>query len=166
MNHDLSDEAMSYLTGSSLFGSLVDDAMTRVLPYLSSIDIETGRTLFREGDRGDYAAIVVHGTLDVWKRVAEGRNTRIGQLALGDVVGEMSVVDGHPRSATIRAAVDSTLLVLRRENLERMQHCDPDIALALWAEMARFLSLKLRRMSGDSMDIRSDRTEASKQEGQ
>ena len=114
MNHDLSDEAMSYLTGSSLFGSLVDDAMTRVLPYLSSIDIETGRTLFREGDRGDYAAIVVHGTVDVWKRVAEGRNTRIGQLALGDVVGEMSVVDGQPRSATIRAAVDSTLMASGR----------------------------------------------------
>ena len=141
MHHDLSEEAMSFLTGSSLFGSLADDAMTRVLPDLTSIDIETGKTLFREGVRGDYAAIVVHGALDVWKRVAEGRNTRIGQLSLGDVVGEMSVVDGRPRSATIRAAVDSTLLVLRRENLERMQHCDPDIALPLWAEMARFLRL-------------------------
>jgi hypothetical protein len=59
MNHDLSDEAMSYLTGSSQCGSLADDAMTRVLPCLTSIDIETGKTLFREGDRGDYAAIVV-----------------------------------------------------------------------------------------------------------
>jgi CRP-like cAMP-binding protein len=156
MSDDLSPEALSYLSGSSLFGQLAPDALDRVLPYLVSIEIETGKTLFREGDRGDYLAIVVSGALDVWKRISVDQNTRIGQLAAGDVVGEMSVADRQPRSATIRAATDSALLVMRCESLDQMRRRDPDIALMLLAEIARFLSQKLRRMSERVTDIRSD----------
>jgi CRP-like cAMP-binding protein len=74
--------------------------------------------VFEEGDRGDYVCFVVEGSLDVLKKSETGEEILISTLSKGRSIGEMSVIDDLPRSATIKARTKSTLLTLSRENFD------------------------------------------------
>lgn len=71
---------------------------------------------------------------------------RIGQrwrkdaaLGPGDCFGEMSLLDGEPRSATVTTTAPSTLLVIHRDDFERMLHANPQVMRAMLATLPRRL---------------------------
>ena len=151
---DISPQALAFVTDSGPFRALDRDDIEQLSRYLISFDVAAGKTLLHEGDKGNYMAQVTAGELQVVKENSGHEDVVIATLGAGGIIGEMSIVDQRPRSATIRALTDSTLVVLTRENFGLMKRDQPDICIALLAEIARDLSLKLRRMSEFAADIR------------
>jgi CRP-like cAMP-binding protein len=76
--------------------------------------------LFREGEPGTFAAIVVRGQLEIRKGAADQRQHVVARPGHGQMVGEMSLIDGALRSATAVAAADTEILVLARDDFDRM----------------------------------------------
>ena len=105
---------------------------------------EAGQTMIEAGSREDRDIfVVVSGDLEVTQESAGARRT-LGHLHSGDLVGEISFIDGEPRSASVRATSRSKALRVRAEDIEQLCETDPKTALRFMKEIARILSFRLR----------------------
>jgi CRP-like cAMP-binding protein len=109
--------------------------------------VAVGDTVCREGDRGDFVCFVVRGRLDIIKDNAAEGEAVIAHLNPGDSLGEMALVDHQPRSATVRAAADATLVVLTRKGFEQLRRRQPHAAALMMENVARLLCDNLRQTS-------------------
>ena len=103
----------------------------------------SGEVLFRQGDPGDTLLIVLAGELRASIFGPDGREQILRRLVAGDVVGEIALIDGRPRSADVHAVTRSRLLVLERHAVLDEVARDPAFALAL----LRLLCKRLRATS-------------------
>jgi CRP/FNR family transcriptional regulator, cyclic AMP receptor protein len=103
-----------------------------------------GEELFHENDSGDSLFIVQSGRVDVFKNIRGDVDRALTSLGPGDVIGEMSFIDGARRSATVRTAESSEFLVLSRESFAKVQKARPDIAAAVYRNMAAIVAARLR----------------------
>jgi CRP/FNR family cyclic AMP-dependent transcriptional regulator len=95
----------------SLFSQLSQRQLNAVAKYADEVERGAGSVLAKQGAQGLEAIIIVDGRARV---KADGK--AIAELGPGDVVGEMSVIDGKPRSATVTAETPMKLLVLHRRD--------------------------------------------------
>jgi len=107
-----------------------------------------GQPVCREGDRDGTLFILVEGTASVVKDDGSGRQQTLASLGPGHTLGEMALVDGSPRSATVVAASSLLLLALSREGLDRLCEERPKLAVKVLRKLAVFLSQRLRQTSG------------------
>jgi CRP/FNR family cyclic AMP-dependent transcriptional regulator len=126
------------LKGVDLFSAL-DDAQ---LDTLASMIIEKGYKkaeiiLMEDDDSSQSLFIIAKGEVKVVLTAEDGREAILASLKEGDFFGEMSLLDGEPRSATVRAVEDSRLLTIRREDFLAAMRKQPDLALTLLGEMSR-----------------------------
>lgn len=84
---------------------------------------QAGSNVFTAGEMGDTFFVVLTGRLQAWSGGAEGGV--IGEFGPGDLFGERAVILAEPRSATVQAAEDSSLLVLHKDAFERFLADDP-----------------------------------------
>src|SRR5215831_2311745 len=78
-------------------------------------DFAEGETIVWEGDEPESFFVIVQGAVDVVKERDEGSQSRtVASLKDGDYFGELSIFDGKPRSATVRATAPTTCLVVPR----------------------------------------------------
>jgi CRP-like cAMP-binding protein len=84
------------------------------LGELTPLELEPGEELYRQGQRADALYAVEHGRLVVAARLPGGRELELGTLGEGDVLGELALLDGGVRSATVRALEPSRVLRLAR----------------------------------------------------
>jgi len=110
-----------------LFEGLSARDLDMLAAELEWLGLPGGRELFREGDPGDALFVVVAGRLGVVTADAEGHQTIINQIAAGETVGEMALVSGEPRSATIIAMRDTELLRLEKPAFERLINDNPGV---------------------------------------
>lgn len=104
---------------------------------LSPRSYAAGEIIIRQGDPGHAAYLVVGGAVEV---VAEGASGERALSALGPqaIFGEMALIDGGPRSATVRATEPTTCLVITRPVLDRiMARADPVLRALLLASFRR-----------------------------
>ena len=84
-----------------------------------------GDILFEEGAPGDAAYLIKSGSVNVTSKV-DGQESVIATLSRGSMVGEMAVITGEPRMATVIAAEQSELITIRPENVnKKLEDCDP-----------------------------------------
>jgi len=134
------------MTGLTVCNHFSSKERRNLLPYLEMMEVEKGARLFSEGDAGDYLGVVVAGRLEVEKRTEfEGTQIIIAVLTRGALVGELSLIDGQPRSATVRALEPSKLAVLRREVLDELLRSHPAAGIAFLKGMNKILSIRLRK---------------------
>jgi len=104
-----------------------------------------GQTVIAAGSREDRDLfIVVSGELEVYRRSGGGEQ-RIALLGPSDVFGEMSFVDGRPRSAEVRALAPTRALRVHPEDVDALAARDASLALRFMREIARILSFRLRQ---------------------
>lgn len=102
--------------------------------------LQEGEWLFREGDQGDTAFVIENGLLEIC-REEDGQQHRIAQLGPGDLIGEMSLIDKLPRSASAFARLPTRLRVLTRQHLdEKLGDADPLLRLLLKMILQRYRS--------------------------
>ena len=83
--------------------------------------------------------VIVSGKIRVSVTGYEGREAILAMMGPGDYFGEMSVIDGEPRSASVYAVESTELLVLRREELLAQLETNPRLALSMLVEFSRRL---------------------------
>jgi CRP-like cAMP-binding protein len=120
--------------------------------YLRMYELNTGTLLFSEGDRDAFVALVVSGAIQISKHDSADHIHSVARLGGGKMVGEMSLIDGAPRSATAMAAEPTRLLVLTHDDFERMSRDRPDLALKYALMIAEALAQLLRQTTGALVD--------------
>ena len=114
-NSEISRES---LRDFSIFRRLSQETIDQLHTELTLQHVNGGQTLFEQGDNGDCLYVIVFGRLRVSIR-EDGSERLIREMGRGEVVGEMAILTGEPRSATVRAVRDTELLRLSKEGFER-----------------------------------------------
>lgn len=78
----------------------------------TKLTFAAGETIFRQGYPGDFAYIVVAGQVEILDIMTDGSEFRIAILEVGQMFGEMALLDDKPRSATARALTDVQLQIV------------------------------------------------------
>jgi len=82
--------------------------------------IPSGHVLFKEGDPGNLAYLIEQGRISVLKAGCGGDTIHVAQLGPGEIVGEMALIDGHPRCASAIATEATTLSAISKADLEKL----------------------------------------------
>lgn len=116
------------------------DALKAVEHEVEWFCLPAGQVLFREGDDAEAFYLVRTGALAAFREGALGRSDLIGYIRAGEPVGEMSLLDETPHSASVYALRDSELVRLPKASFERLtrQHA------SLMRELARMMLVRLR----------------------
>jgi CRP/FNR family cyclic AMP-dependent transcriptional regulator len=133
------DEKVDLLAKLPLFDSCTRRDLGEIASMMVEAERPAGSVLTREGKDGGLMFVLVDGEAEV----LAGTGSRvIGRLGAGEVVGELSLIDGQGRSATVRASTPVRLLELTSEDFYRLAHRSPKFVLAL----LRSLSARVREM--------------------
>lgn len=138
---------IDFLSKLPLFSTLKADELKVVAEQMNFLEIEKGEILFKEGDKGEYICFVLNGIIDIVKESPSGDGVVIASLLRGRSIGEMSVIDYSPRSATAKAQTKSSLLILEKRGFDKILFHHPEIGITILKGITKLLSLNLRKTS-------------------
>lgn len=118
----LSPRAQQTLFALPAFRGLAEAKRREIAGLVREIAVEKGTIVYRAGDDADALYLVESGAVDL----LDGEKI-VARFGPGEVFGESVLVDGEPRLATARIALDATLLVLPRESVERLLEIHPPL---------------------------------------
>lgn len=154
MQEDIQEDIIDCLNNIALFDKLNINELKIISKHMKTIQIKKGATLFNEGDQGNYVCFVADGKLDVIKKSDTHDAVVITTLSKGRSIGDISILDNFPRSATIKAQTDSKLITLSRKNFDIILDEYPRAGIKILKGMTRLLCLYLRKASGELTEIR------------
>jgi len=131
------------------------DHAVAVLETLQPVTCRGGDWLFRQGDSGDSLYLLARGRLQVWISSddhGESHETLVAEVAPGETVGEISLLTGGPRSASLRAVRDSLLLKMDGAAFDRLGREQPQLV----RQLAGGIAMRLRDRTGGSASLRRD----------
>jgi CRP-like cAMP-binding protein len=111
-----------------------------------------GEVLIQEGADNNRLFLVLKGKLEVLQDV-DGVKKPVATLESGDSIGEVSVFDPGPASATVRAASESEVWLITSEGLDRLHSANPKVAYRLLSRITTCLSKRLRKMNDRVVDL-------------
>src|SRR5215470_17679083 len=112
------------------------DALTHMM---ETRDFRAGETIFEYGDAGAEIYIVCSGRVEIYLENIEGEKVVLGENERGDVIGELSFLDGGSRTATAVAVEETQMLSMNREQLLEFIDKHPHAALDLLTVVGRRL---------------------------
>ena len=130
---------------SPLFKDFSVDELVAVIHGLNLITFEAGDIILTEGDPGDSMYMLTAGTVKAVKRNAAGRQVAVNELSEGAFFGEISILTGQPRSATVVATSHCELLELDRPTLDSIVATHPNVRQVLEKFSAERLANQPRR---------------------
>jgi CRP/FNR family transcriptional regulator/CRP/FNR family cyclic AMP-dependent transcriptional regulator len=125
-------EGIEMLAQRPLFAGLSRKELESVAALGVTLEIAANQVLTKEGAVGEEAFLIVSGNA----HITVGDHEGVANLGPGDLFGEMSLLDGDRRSATVIADTDMTVTVFERREFVRLVETSPVIAMALLAAMA------------------------------
>jgi small-conductance mechanosensitive channel/CRP-like cAMP-binding protein len=148
------------ISNVDLFALLSDAARGRVADGARERRFAAGETIVREGDRGSSMFIVEAGRLGVSVHGKVGQSQRLAVLEPGAAFGEISLLTGDPRSATVRALTEATLLEIDKSTLSPILRENPSICgmLELTMQERRKRAADALEAAGDEAERTVDRT--------
>jgi cAMP-binding proteins - catabolite gene activator and regulatory subunit of cAMP-dependent protein kinases len=136
-------QLMTVLGAVPLFQDLSIKQLRKVVDLAEVARFMEGATLVKQGEIGDSFYVVLTGQAKV---VANGRT--INRLIPGDYFGEISLLDGGPRSASVLAETEMTLVIITQRGFLAMLAKDPEITICLLEGMARTVRRLDRSLAG------------------
>ncbi|WP_300337429.1 cyclic nucleotide-binding domain-containing protein [Accumulibacter sp.] len=136
-----------FLQDQPLFGGVDDQAIAAIMPLLREVNFAAGEPIVREGEDGDSLFVICSGSVEVLKASAAEDGVFeecIAVLKVGDVFGEMELLDTQSRSATVRALEPVSALALSNGDLFRIYESDLPTFTLIVLNLARELSRRLR----------------------
>ena len=127
----------AFLEGVELFRALDDDDRLALAASMDIQTVEQGHRLFQQGDAGDSLFVVHTGCVELYVQDHAGQEIVLNHVTTGEAFGELSLLDGRPRTASARVTEAGELLVLDRADLMALVRRLPDLALDLLAQMSR-----------------------------
>jgi CRP/FNR family transcriptional regulator, cyclic AMP receptor protein len=124
----------------------------KMAAFVDVYQVPEETVLFFEGDKNAFLVLIIKGNVHVVKFDSNRNPKKITTLGPGKTIGEMSIIDGEPRSASAVTAVESTLMVMTAEKFHRLMDEQPRVALVLVQKIAKLMSQYLRQTSGRLID--------------
>ena len=131
------DARIRHLQRVPLFSGFDEEELRRVADQSRIVEAPQGTVITQIGEPGDSFFVIIDGTVAVRTPVGPG-----SELKPGDFFGEMSLLDGEPRSATIVASTDLRLLIVDRAQFWRLLEETPDLI----RRILTILSRRVRRL--------------------
>src|SRR5215467_1308407 len=129
-----------FLKSVKLFGELSPESLVKLGTCLKVTDFPPSEVIVREGAPGVSMYIIKEGLVEVRKKdPATGIDFLVAQLSAGAAVGEMSLLTGKPRSATVTTVQPTVVFTLTRADFRNLLTQHPEISLGL----ARILAERL-----------------------
>lgn len=141
------DTLVRFLVSAPLFEGLDAVERTDIVRIMEVARLADGEEAFREGEAGDAWYVIFEGQAEVAKSAPGGRGRRVALLEAGACFGEMAILDGSARSATVRAVGPLTVLRFRRATFQELIDEGSLAAYKLVLAMARSLSLRQRKLT-------------------
>ena len=116
---------------SEMFAQLDRAALMDLESAFEPVPLYGGELLFKQGDAADSLYIVVSGRLRVVMTAADGTEMLLAELGVGETVGEMGVISGEPRSATVYASRDTQLAKLSKTAVDAVVERHPHAMLSM-----------------------------------
>jgi len=120
----------------SLFSDLSDSELERVFRLMEEKSYSRGEIILNQEDEGDSLFVIIKGRVKIFLLAEDGREVILSIMKPGDFFGEMSLLDGKPRSASASALEPSDLLVLKRDGFVSVITVSAGIALKIMSEMS------------------------------
>ena len=137
------------LRTAPLFSALDDDAAAALRASMVELRLAKGEVLFSEGDPGEKLFLIESGKVKLGHTSSDGRESIIAVLGAGEMLGELSLFDPGPRTATAVAVSNTKVLSMSHEALLPWLVGRPDLAVSLLAALAR----RLRRTNEALADL-------------
>jgi CRP-like cAMP-binding protein len=137
------DEKLELIRGVPLFAACRPANLQQIMSLADEIDVPKDKVLMREGAPAHEFFIVVQGAL----RVERG-NKVLARVGPGEFVGEIALVDGGIRTATVTADEPSRLLVLGHREFHSLLDSHP----AIQAEIMQALAQRVRRLEPEGVE--------------
>jgi CRP/FNR family cyclic AMP-dependent transcriptional regulator len=112
----------------------------------------TDETVIAQGEDNNDLFLVLKGQLEVLQDV-EGYKKKVATLEAGDSIGEVSVFDPGPASATVRASSEAEVWRITKDSLDRLHQTNPKVAYRLVTRITTCLSKRLRLMNDKVVDL-------------
>jgi len=130
-----------------LFKFCSNQDLIKLFNLMQKVSFNEGDLVFRRGDVGDALYLIREGEVEVLA-VAPDKDADdedvVSVLGVGELFGEMALVEGEPRSATIRCKSPSKLLRLPKSYFEELVHKDHELAYKIYRPLTAILSRRLR----------------------
>ena len=125
------NQELKELQASTLFSSFEREALVEIITSTELRSYNQGDIIVTEGEAGSSLFLVVGGTVKVFTRTEDGSNMPLAELGPGDFFGEVSLLTGRPRTATITASTEVTAIELDRMSLGRISEGHPEVGKVL-----------------------------------
>lgn len=135
------DEKLDLLHRIPLFNGFDKRRLERLSMLADEVDVGAGKVLMRQGETGADMMVLVRGRVAV-----ERDGEQVNSLGPGDFFGEIALVDGGPRTATVTAAEPSTLLVITHRDFHSMMEEFPEVA----GQVMNALANRVRTLDPDA----------------
>jgi CRP-like cAMP-binding protein len=119
------------LAGVPMFAGLSRRHLTKIARLGISKRYAGGSTLVKSGDPGEHFYLILDG------RAGVRAGARRTDLRIGDFFGEMALLDGEPRSATVSAETDVLVMMVSRRKFLKLLESEPRIAIAVMTTLSR-----------------------------
>lgn len=134
----------------------IDPARLKLLAYTSDVvTYHAGQVLFRRGDVGDAAYVIIEGSADVTVATESGEIS-VAQLKDGDFLGEIAILCDTQRTATVTASSELKTLRIRKEPFFELLRQFPEMAI----ELTRMLADRLTRTTAELIEVQRMRAAA------
>lgn len=162
-----SDQPLSTLIASTEFFSDFSSKEVDVLSHFAhAYHAPEGANIIEEGDKNPMLCLIVSGSVNILKNTAGNTQRTITTLGTGRLIGEMSVVDDMPFSATAQSAEDSVVVLFTNVELGKLEKEYPALSIKLLQKLAQLISSRLRNTTNtlaSYLTRTADLTEALKQ---
>jgi CRP-like cAMP-binding protein len=144
-----SDSVVAALKQTAIFGALPDSALRELAEVCLQRTYRRDQFLWYQGDPGDYLVVIVQGLAKVTVTSSRGDEMLLATLGPSDVVGELSVIDGGVRSASVVALKPTTAIVIGRTPLIAFMQRSPELLDVLLRSMGALI----RRLTDRATDL-------------
>jgi CRP/FNR family cyclic AMP-dependent transcriptional regulator len=141
MQEQIDYNRLHFLT---IFGDLNKNELEIVYKYLFVKKAPKYFFLFSQGMPGDFLYIIMSGRVEIIKKTKDNKKILLATMGANDIVGEMSLIDSEPRSATGRTIEDSVLVGLTKKAFNEMLNSYPLIAAKVLMGLLKVINRRLR----------------------
>ena len=126
----------------SFFSDFTDAELLKIFNISKKKNYRKGEVIIKEGTVGNLMYIIILGEVVITKKFSEDEDSLLDNLKVGDIIGEMAIVDESPRYATATAQSDAVLIAI---NEVILRNDEPRLCLKLYKNLSSMLSEKLKR---------------------
>ncbi len=155
-----SDDIIALLRRVPVFSALSEGELAHVAQVAISRRFDAGAIVFREGDEGSTCYIVRAGRTRAIRQHADGRSITLAHFGPGDIFGEMAMLDGERRSATVEATEDTETIAILSADMHRLLREHADISVKLIAALGQRLRDTNERLTRQSFQTVQSRVAA------